>query len=1054
MERRLRALCVAVAGVLLAFATARGSEAAISKAHPALLRAMASGQSEIRVIVGVKDGTTPARILRERPDPAGEPDRRLQRLNVQQRVAAETATEQFRSPRFYGSFSLMAGIASAAGIESLARRSDVAWLALDGEKRLLDTPGSEAPQSLIHSDEANALGFTGKGQTVAILDTGTDQSVPELGGGSFPNAKVIGGFNVTEPNAAPSDCEGHGTSVAAIVASPRGVAPDAKIVSVKVFPGCQGFTYDSLILSGLDFAISNQAAFGIGALNLSLGASPTGDDSDLGFCDRIQPQFADPINAATAAGMVVTVAAGNSATTNQISSPACLSSAVSVGAVYPLASSGVDWGICSDVAIVPGTPTCFSNSNTNLTLLAPGAFWSVPTAGGQTISFSGTSAAAPAVAGSVALVRQARPGVSPSTTVSLLRATGRPITDPRNGVVTPLVDDLAAVQFAPVTFGNLEAAPIPIPDGTGSATATTNVSGFTGFLSSVEVWVEIDHADPGQLRLTLTGPDGASVILHDQTGQIERPINVVFGRTESSLFPLTAFQGRQGNGTWTLTVQDLVPGVSGRILHFSVTLIAGAPQPPIEAIPLFADGLVIPIAARTHGTKFFQTDVRLYNPSLDPKEFDLYFVGTAQTGATASKTSHTIGSGQVLAVNDLVLSEFGQSDSFGQLTIVSNDPTFHNFLAASHTYTHNDSGTFGFSAPGFKTTSGLVLGGGTATTNGLAKTPTLHTNVGFTETSGFPVTVKIDVRNGLGVLIGSTSRTTQPYTTYVITDILLDRGIPSMNNFRVDFTVTSPTGRAIPFAATVDKVTGDSVFHAPLMPALTTDDIIVAQAAHVSGANGDFFQTMLDITNLDTKNATVTVSLLPLFIPPGATMARTYIISPGQTLEFPDVLSTEFDLDDPVAAGLRIHPAAAARLAVSSRTSVAKFGGTFGFSIDGVRASSALAPGGTATAILLDHSNAAAGSRTNFGFVEVAGHDVQVLVTAIDGDTGAAIGGNSYLVLANTAFQTSASDVLGAGVAASNFYLQFSIVGGTGKIVAYAAGVDNMSGDVTYIAAQ
>src|SRR5262249_37408778 len=155
-----------------------------------------------------------------------------------------------------------------------------------------------------------------------------------------------------------------------------------------------------------------------------LGQSATRDDSTLGFCDGIERQFTQPIDAASAAGIVVVVASGNAATSNQISAPACVSSAVSVGAVYPLPEPRGDWGTCSDTAVVPGTPTCFSNSNTNLTLLAPGAFWNVPTVGGHVVSFSGTSAAAPAVAGSVALVRQARPNLSVSTTVSLLRATG------------------------------------------------------------------------------------------------------------------------------------------------------------------------------------------------------------------------------------------------------------------------------------------------------------------------------------------------------------------------------------------------------------------------------------------------------------------------------------------------------------------------------------------------------------------------------------------------------------------------------------------------------
>src|SRR5712692_661533 len=924
MRRSLRTLLVTAAGVLFLAVCASAVSPEMSKADPALLRALQSGQSAIRVIVGLRDGTVSPRALLARPDPAGEDERRAGRIAAQQKLVSAIAKEQFSASDEYESFSMVAGVASAEGVRALAARSDVDWIVLDGKRYLA---ASLAPQQLIHSDSANALGFRGSGATVAILDTGVDTQV--VGGGSFPNGKVVGGFNPTEPGSPPFDCEGHGTSVASIVAGSTGVAPDAKIVAVKVFPACEGFTFDSIILSGLDFVITNRSKFGITAANMSLGASPTGDNSSVGFCDTFSPQFSAPIDAATAAGIVVTVAAGNSALSNQISSPGCVTSAVSVGAVYPLASSGFNWGLCSDTAILPGTPTCFSNSNTNLTLLAPGAFWSVPTAGGEIISFSGTSAAAPAVAGVVALVRAARPTLSASTTVSLLRATGRPILDKRNNVVTPLVDALAAVQFAPGTFGNLDALPIAIPDGTGSATATVTVSGFSGFLSTVQVFVEIDHAAPQQLRLTLTGPDGTSVILHDQSGAPEQPINTIFGSTGAPLFSLGAFTGKQANGTWTLTVQDLVPGVSGRILHFSVTPVAGLQLQPREAIPLNINGQILPIVARTQGTHFFQTDVRLLNPNNTAKEFDLFFVGTSreadgsfvgtgQTGANAFKSAQIIGPGQILNLTDVVRSEFGLTDSFGQITIDSED--LSSFIVASRTYTTGTTGTYGFAAPGFKTSTALMAGVGTATANGLGKGPGSHTNVGFTESAGFPVTVRIDIRDGNGTLLGTTSRTTPGYTTLNITDILLDRGIPSQTNIRADFTVVSPQGRAIPWATTVDDITGDSAFHAGILPALTGDDIIVTQAAHIFGSNGNLFRTMLNITNTDVNPATVVVSLLPITLgSQSLPLPRTYGLGPGQTLEFPDVLATEFNLEFPAVTALRVHPLAPASLVVSAR---------------------------------------------------------------------------------------------------------------------------------------
>jgi subtilisin-like proprotein convertase family protein len=278
------------------------------------------------------------------------------------------------------------------------------------------------------------------------------------------------------------------------------------------------------------------------------------------------------VDAATAAGIVVVVAAGNDGRPNQLSVPACVSSAVSVGAVYPESRTRVSWlddsgGIlCSDQPAIPDGIICFSDSNSNLSLVAPGAFWRVVTKGGSTdTGFAGTSASTPAVAGAVVLLHQARPDLTPAGLVGVLRATGKPILDPRNGVVTPRIDTLAAVQLSVSSFGVSSAPAVAIPDGTGSATATATISGFTRPIAAVQAWVEIDHPEPEQLRLTLTGPDGATALLQNLTGLSEHPINTIFGRGE--------FAGRLANGTWTLTVEDLVTGATGRIKFFAVTLI-------------------------------------------------------------------------------------------------------------------------------------------------------------------------------------------------------------------------------------------------------------------------------------------------------------------------------------------------------------------------------------------------------------------------------------------------------------------------------------------------
>jgi hypothetical protein len=326
--------------------------------------------------------------------------------------------------------------------------------------------------------------------------------------------------------------------------------------------------------------------------------------------------------------------------------------------------------------------------------------------------------------------------------------------------------------------------------------------------------------------------------------------------------------------------------------------------------------------------------------------------------------------------------------------------------------------------------------------------------VGFTEVSGAPATVRIDVVSSNGAVLATRTIAAEPNTMNLVTDIIEDRRLPPTSNFRVDFTATSPTGRVIPFATYVDDITGDGAFEEAARAVPSAEDIVISQTAHVTGMNNDFFKTDLHITNLDLQPVTITVSLLPLLVTGTPASPRVYTISPGQTLEKLDVLATEFGLADPSAGGLRIRPSGPARLAVSSRTYVEKFGGTFGYSVSGVPASRAIALGGSATAIQLDQTSAVNGYRSNFGFTEVGGAPATVRATVRRGSDGVILGTKLYAVGANASLQANVTDILGAGATASNIYIEFTVESGAGRVLPYAASIDNRSGDAIFIPAQ
>jgi hypothetical protein len=164
--------------------------------------------------------------------------------------------------------------------------------------------------------------------------------------------------------------------------------------------------------------------------------------------------LADAVDALAANGTVMTVSPGNQASPSQIGAPACLSGVIAVGATWDAAMSNQTFLGCTDTDIVPRKPTCFTNSNSQVALYAPGAYLtSTGLAGGPFTSgfvstYGGTSQAAPLVAACAADLVQLRPTASPAAIRSALTDSGEQITDPKNGLQFPFLDcEAAAIRI-------------------------------------------------------------------------------------------------------------------------------------------------------------------------------------------------------------------------------------------------------------------------------------------------------------------------------------------------------------------------------------------------------------------------------------------------------------------------------------------------------------------------------------------------------------------------------------------------------------------------------
>ena len=344
---------------------------------------------------------------------------------------------------------------------------------------------------LVGMPSAYASGGTGLNQAVAVLDTGVQSDHEFLTNkvlmeACFSNSSGTGrslcgdanlqqqfGTGAASSNAPNCDNEetpnlcAHGTHVAGIAAGnntnpvaggqpPNGIAKHAKIVAVEVFtrfdtdsdcapsaPPCTGAN-DSDLISALDwvFMFARNPAPGVklAAVNMSLGGG-----SFPSSCD--DEPIKTPIDNLRGVGVVTIIAAGNDGLTNAISSPACISTAVAV------ASSDKSDKISS-----------FTNMSAQVALMAPGGDGSgacpgdilssvsaSPPATNVYRCFSGTSMAAPHVAGAFAAIRSACPNATVDQILAALNNTGLPITDTRTGGMQtkPRIRvDLAVQQLA------------------------------------------------------------------------------------------------------------------------------------------------------------------------------------------------------------------------------------------------------------------------------------------------------------------------------------------------------------------------------------------------------------------------------------------------------------------------------------------------------------------------------------------------------------------------------------------------------------------------------
>jgi subtilisin family serine protease len=266
----------------------------------------------------------------------------------------------------------------------------IAAIHLDGKvSATLDSsvPWTGAP-------EAWAEGFTGEGVTVAVLDTGYDDTHPDLAGHVLPEStSFVPGEEVAW------DSNGHGTHVASTIAGTgaasggthRGVAHGADLLVGKILDAT-GEGQDSWVIAGMEWAAQRAPI-----VSMSIGSMAPSDGNDV--MDVALDEIAE------ATGALFVVAAGNAGTPESIGSPGSARNALTVGSVDD-PSGAPSWFTSQGPLTLSGTmkPDIAGPGN-DVT-----AARSADSPGdGDYITMSGTSMATPHVSGAAAIVKQQHP---------------------------------------------------------------------------------------------------------------------------------------------------------------------------------------------------------------------------------------------------------------------------------------------------------------------------------------------------------------------------------------------------------------------------------------------------------------------------------------------------------------------------------------------------------------------------------------------------------------------------------------------------------------------
>ncbi len=347
-----------------------------------------------------------------------------------------------------------------SAVERLAQSGDVKFMSLDRPVEMLGHIENTTGAALMRIQSGNST-FDGRGIGIAVLDSGIFGDHKSFLDDNDRSRIVVSRDYTGNSSNLDEDFYGHGTHVSGLMAGGtrgisstyKGIAPGAKIINLRVLDA-QGRGTTSGLLNALNWVLSNRTAYNIRVANLSLGTMAVDSYRNDPLCQAVR-RLVD-------AGIVVVAAAGNNGKNSagqkvygHIHSPGNEPSALTVGATN---TAGTDWrgddtiasyssrgptrGYWTDAAgvkhydnlikpdlVAPGNQLVAAQAEDNAIIEDHPELDASITHDEEKdmMRLSGTSMATPIVAGTVALMLQANPNLTPDMVKAILMYTAQPV---------------------------------------------------------------------------------------------------------------------------------------------------------------------------------------------------------------------------------------------------------------------------------------------------------------------------------------------------------------------------------------------------------------------------------------------------------------------------------------------------------------------------------------------------------------------------------------------------------------------------------------------------